>query len=133
MAAGISADQILRKYSSFQDILLDKDLAKLGDAYINFVYSLALSQKLKKPTGAKVDNQTLAEAVKRAGLREKLPRRLDRHTRGNVAEALIAYAWLKQILGLEDCVRFLKEIENPLEAFTELLIEINKRLGVADV
>lgn len=133
MAAGIGADQILRKYSSFQDILLDKDLAKLGDAYINFVYSLALSQKLKKPTGAKVDNQTLAEAVKRAGLREKLPRRLDRHTRGNVAEALIAYAWLKQILGLEDCVRFLKEIENPLEAFTELLIEINKRLGVADV
>lgn len=133
MATRIGADQILRKYSSFQDILLDKDLAKLGDAYINFLYSLALSQKLKKPTGAKVDNQTLAEAVKRAGLREKLPRRLDRHTRGNVAEALIAYAWLKQILGLEDCLKFLKEIEDPLEAFTELLIEINKRLGAADV
>lgn len=133
MATWLRADQILRKYTSFQDILLDKDLAKLGDAYINFAYSLALSQRLKRPAGAKVDNQTLAEAVKRAGLREKLPRRIDRHTRGNVAEALIAYAWLKQILGLEDCLRFLRENEDPVEAFTGLLREISKRLGAVDV
>jgi len=133
MATGIRADQILRKYTSFQDILLDKDLAKLGDAYINLAYSLALSQRLKRPAGAKVNNQILAEAVKRTGLREKLPRRIDRHTRGNAAEALIAYAWLKQTLELEDCVRFLREIEDPIEAFTELLLEISKRLGAVDV
>ncbi len=133
MATWIRADQILKKYQSFQDILLDKDLAKLGDAYINLAYSLALSQRLKRPSGAKVGNQTLAEAVKRAGLREKLPRRIDRHERGNVAEALIAYAWLKKVLGLEDCLKVLREIEDPIEAFTELLREISKRLGKVDV
>jgi len=133
MAEGVRADQILKKYTSLQEIMLDKDLAKLGDAYVNFVFSLASSQRLQKPVGAKVDNQTLARAIKNAGLRGTLPRRIDRHAQGNAAEALIVYAWLQKVLGLEDCLRILRENESPDEAFTELLQEIRKKLGVAHV
>ncbi len=133
MAREVRANQILKKYANLQEIMLDKDLAKLGDAYVNFVYSLALSLRLQRPTGAKVNNQILARAIKSAGLREMLPRRTDRHAQGNSAEALIAYAWLKKLLSLEDCLKILGENENPEEAFTNLLEEIGKRLGAFHV
>jgi len=128
MAEGTRADQILKKYASLQGIMLDKDLAKLGDAYVNFLYSLALSQRLGKPLGAKVDNQTLAGALKNAGLRGILPKRTDRHTQGNAAEALIAYAWLRKVSDFEESLRILREGEDLQEAFTKLLQEISTRL-----
>lgn len=129
MGEGAKADQILKRYTSLQEILLDKDLAKLGDAYVNFVFSLALSQRLQRPMGAKVNNQILARAIKSAGLRGVLPRRIDRHMQGNAAEALIVYAWLQKTLSLEDCLKVLREIEDPSEAFAKLLQKIGKRLG----
>jgi hypothetical protein len=133
MAERVSANQILKKYANIQGIMLDKDLAKLGDAYVNFVYSLAISLRLQKPTGAKVNNQILARALKNAGLRETLPKRIDRHAQGNAAEALIAYAWLGKILSLENCLKFLEENENPEKAFGNLLEEIGKKLGALHV
>jgi hypothetical protein len=133
MAEEVRANQILKKYANLQEIMLDKDLAKLGDAYVNFVYSLGLSLRLQRPAGAKVNNQILARAIKNAGLREMLPRRMDRHVQGNAAEALIAYAWLRKFLSLEDCLKFLGEDENPEEAFAKLLEEIGKRLSAFHV
>jgi len=129
MAAKIDANRILKKYKTLQDVLLDKDLAGLGDMYVNFVHSFALSQKLQKPTGAKVNNRILAEAVKKSGLRKLLPRRTDRHAQGNAAEALIVYAWLQEIMGFEDCLKILREGDDLTEALTRLLKEIGKRLG----
>jgi len=129
MAAKIEASQILKKHRSLQDVLLDKDLAGLGDMYVNFVHSLALSQKLERPTGAKVNNRILAEAVKKSGLRKMLPRRIDRHAQGNAAEALIVYAWLQEIMSFKDCLKILGGGDDPTDAFTQLLQEIWKRFG----
>jgi len=129
MAKGTRANQILKKYASLQEIMLDKDLAKLGDAYVNFLYSLALSQRLAKPVGAKVNNKTLAGALRNAGLREILPKRMDRHIQGNAAEALMAYAWLRKVLDFEESLRVLREDDDPQEAFTKLLQEISKKLN----
>ncbi len=129
MAAKIKASQILKRYKSLHEVLLDKDLAGLGDMYVNFVHSLALSQKLQKPTGAKVNNRILSEAVKKSGLRKMLPRRMDRHAQGNAAEALIVYAWLQEIMSFEDCLKILRGSDDPTDAFTQLLQEIGKRLG----
>ncbi|UCE15883.1 MAG: hypothetical protein JSV12_08505 [Candidatus Bathyarchaeota archaeon] len=129
MAAKIEASQILKRYRSLQEVLLDKDLAGLGDIYVNFVHSLALSKKLQRPTGAKVNNRILAEAVKKSGLRKMLPRRIDRHAQGNAAEALIVYAWLQEIMSFEDCLKILGGDDDPTDAFTQLLQEIWKRLG----
>jgi len=129
MAKGTRANQILKKYASLQEIMLDKDLAKLGDAYVNFLYSLALSQRLAKPVGAKVNNKTLAGALRNAGLREILPKRMDRHIQGNAAEALMAYAWLRKVLDFEESLRVLREDDDSQEAFTKLLQEISKKLN----
>lgn len=129
MAAKIKATRVLKRYKNLQEVLLDKDLASLGDIYVNFVHSLALSQKLQRPTGAKVNNRILAEAVKKSGLRKILPRRIDRHAQGNAAEALIVYAWLQEIMSFDDCLKILRGGDDPTEAFTRLLQEIEKRLG----
>ncbi len=129
MAAKIKASLVLKRYKNLQEVVLDKDLARLGDMYVNFVHSLALSQKLQRPTGAKVNNRALAEAVKKSGLRKMLPRRIDRHAQGNAAEALIVYAWLQEVMSFEDCLKILRGGDDPTEAFTRLLQEIGKKLG----
>jgi len=121
---------LAQKYhrKSLREVLLDKRLAGLGDAYVNFVYSLAYSVKFRELSGIKVRSETLAEALKRAGLRNLLPGRLNRHTLGNATEALIIHAWLNGLVSDEECVNILKDhLERPVEAFTNLLLEIRRR------
>jgi len=119
----------LKKYDNLTELLLDKDLASLGDSYVNFVYSLAMSQRQGHPTGAKVNNRVLASAVVASGLRRLLPRRIDRHARGNAAEALLVFAWLQDLLEMEECIKVLSE-EDPADAFSSLLRKALDRLGV---
>ena len=119
----------LKRYGSVEEILLDENLAGLGDAYVNFIYSLAVSQRSRRPAGAKVNNRVLAEAVKRSGLRKLLPHRVDRHARGNAAEALIVFAWLSDLVSFEECVETLAGTEDATEAFAGLLHVILERLG----
>jgi len=132
MAAKMSPVPTLRKYDRLEELLLDKDLAALGDSYVNFVYSLAMSQKLKRPVGAKVDNQTLAEAVTKSGLRRFLPHRVDRQRRGNAAEALLVFAWLGDLLEFDDCTKVLSREDDTVEAFANLLRDVLRKLCVTD-
>jgi len=120
----------LKSYESLTELLLDKELASLGDSYVNFIYSLAMSQKKGRPTGAKVNNRTLANAVEVSGLRKLLPHRVDRHVRGNAAEALLVFAWLQDILEMEDCIKVLSEEEDPEHAFGILLQRVLNGLDV---
>lgn len=111
-------------------VLMNKKLASLGDAFVNFVYSIALSEKLEDPIGVKVKSQVLADALRKAGLRRRLPSRTDRHMQGNAAEALIVYAWLRGVLSLSEAVQVIEEkAEDPVEAFATLLDKIEKRLA----
>lgn len=123
-----STPHTLKTYANIQEILLDKDLASLGDAYVNFVYSLAMSQKQGHPVGAKVNNRILAQAVDISGLREFLPHRVDKHGRGNAAEALLVFAWLSDIQELDDCTKALGAEEDVGQAFGVLLKDVLKRL-----
>lgn len=120
----------LKSYESLTELLLDKELASLGDSYVNFIYSLAMSQKKGHPTGAKVNNRVLANAVETSGLRKLLPHRVDRHVRGNAAEALLVFAWLQDILEMEDCIKVLSEEEDPEHAFAILLQRVLNGLDV---
>jgi hypothetical protein len=120
----------LRSYNSLEEILLDKQLASLGDSYVNFVFSLAMSQKHEHPMGAKVRNQVLADAVELSGLRELLPRRVDKHTRGNAAEALLVFAWLQDTVEMEDCINVLVDEDDPTKAFAVILQQVLHKLGV---
>jgi hypothetical protein len=123
---------ILKEYDSLQKLLLDKDLAALGDSYINFVYSLAVSKKTGHPTGAKVNNRILADAVEKSGLRKLLPHRVDKHARGNAAEALMVFAWLQDMQELSDAIKVINEQDDPAKAFANLLRDALEKVGAKD-
>ncbi len=109
-----------------RDILEDHNLAKLGDAYINFTYSLALSNQKHKPTATKVKGAILAQALKNAGMRQCLPSHMTTHKLADAAEALIIYLWLNNQITIQETVKILTENRNQAEAFTDLLIKAKR-------
>ncbi|AMM53601.1 ribonuclease III family protein [Pyrococcus kukulkanii] len=118
---------------------MNKGLAKFGDSLINFLYSLALTEFLGRPTGDRVPNASLAIALDLAGLSKGL-RRMDKHAKGDYAEALIAEAWLKGLITereaveiiranlSEDVLDFSKKKEAIGRALAPLLKVISERL-----
>jgi hypothetical protein len=124
---------LIRDYYSLPQVLADRKLASLGDAYINFVYSLALSQRKGKPSGAKVKGTALSEALRKAGLREHLPSRIDRHVLSDAAEALVVYAWLQDLLTLEDSVEILVKTDSLVEGLAQLLLEVKERIKISEL
>jgi len=112
----------IKNHKNLSEILMDHKLAKLGDAYVNFLYSLALSKKTGEATGVKVKGRLLADAFKKADLRKFLPSRVDRHKQADAAEALIVYPWIKGSMTLEEGLEILEQTEDSVEAFCNLLV-----------
>ncbi|NJE07541.1 hypothetical protein E3E31_03210 [Thermococcus sp. M39] len=120
----------------------DKNLSKFGDSLVNFIFSLALSEYLGYPAAGRVPNSSLALALDRAKLSHLIPPRTDKHGKGDIAEAIIAYAWLEKKISIEeaaeiikknltpDVVHFAKRKEIIGLAFGELLKVIKERLGL---
>jgi hypothetical protein len=123
----------MEDYDNLTQILTDRKLAQLGDAYINFVYSLALSQKKGKPSGAKVKGTALAEALRKAGLRKHLPSRIDKHVLSDAAEALVVYAWLHKLLTLEDSAETLEKTDTLIEGLTQLLLKVKEKIKLSEL
>ena len=112
-----------------QRVMRDQQLASLGDAFINFVYSLALTQVNGYPTGVKVSDRILSEAFKLAGLRQYLGTRLSKKDLANASESLLMEAYRKQVLTIEESVRILSQNQNgPQAGLTELLKLAAERL-----
>lgn len=120
----------IKTHKSLKDVLVNHELASLGDAYINFVYSLALSNRKGKPSGAKVKGKVLAEALKKAGLREYLPARMTSHMLADAAEALMVYAWLCNCITLEESIKILEKNDDLVNALTQLLMTIKNRIKI---
>ena len=116
---------------SYSKDFTDKGLAKFGDSLLNFVFSLALSEYLGKPTGERVPNSSLALAIEMAGLRKLAPPRSDKHARGDVAEAILAYAWLEGVITIEEAVQLIREnLTEDVTHFTRKKEAIGKALAV---
>ena len=113
----------IREYRNLNEVLIDQKLAKLGDAYVNFLYSLVLSKRNREPTGIKVKGQVLSNAFRIAGLREYLPSRIDRHKQADAAEALIVYSWIKNLITLKKGFEILLNNNDEVDAFSNILIE----------
>ena len=118
------------KHNSLAEVLIDHELAALGDAYVNLVYSLALSSQRDKPVGKKTEGGILASALRKAGLRRLLPSRTDRHKQADAAEALIAYAWLTGNFSLGETVNILSGEETIEDRFALLLKEAAENVWV---
>jgi hypothetical protein len=113
---------------SLAEVLADRGLASLGDAYVNFVYSLALSNRTRKPKGVKVKGGVLAEALRRAGLREYLGSGMTRHGLADAAEALLVYGWMNRSITLDECAAALGKSEDAVEGFSVLLKTVKNRV-----
>jgi hypothetical protein len=118
------------KYKNLSEALMDQNLASLGDAYVNFLYSLALSKKKGEAVGTKVKGRLLADAFKKAGLRKLLPSRVTRHKQADAAEALIVYAWVRGSVTMEEGLQILEDYEDEVEAFSFLLLTAKEKLNI---
>ncbi len=126
----------------YQRDFRDKGLSKLGDSLVNLMYSLALSEYLGQPTGERVPNASLALALELSGLKGLVPPRTDKHGKGDIAEAVIAYAWLEGEISIEEgaailrknlsegVAHFTRKKEVIGEAFAELFKVIKDRLEI---
>lgn len=131
------------RYSDPTEAFLDEDLAKLGDALVNLIYSMAKSKVRDRPDGGKVPNSVLSDALQEAGMRNFAPSRVDRHTLGDIVEAIVAYAWMVDKLDLEESVKIVSDslsiedfeerrslLEATKEGFVNLLSTISKRIDL---
>jgi len=116
--------------SEITRILMDKGLARLGDAYVNLVYSLALTEIEGQPTGAKVSDRMLAEAARKSGLRRLLPKRTRRDDVADAVEALLVYAWRSKLMTAEEAKDILKANSDLQESFSDLIKAAAKRIQV---
>ncbi len=91
----------------------DKNLSKFGDSLVNFIFSLALSEYLGYPSAGRVPNSSLALALERAGLTHLIPPRTDKHGKGDIAEAIIAYAWFEGKITVEEAAEIIKDNLTP--------------------
>lgn len=118
------------EYKSLPEVLGDHKLAALGDAYVNLLFSLAMSKKTGEPVGMRVDNNLLALALRKAGLRGLLPSRTNRHEQADAAEALIVYAWIQNAMTIEEGVNILEKGEDIAEAFCTLILKAKGKLNL---
>ncbi len=110
-------------------ILSDRKMAQLGDAFVNFIYSLALTRSSGKPVGTKVSDKILASAAQRTGIRKLLPKRTTRGDMSNAIESLVVYAWLHNHMTIDEISAILEaQADSPSDAFTTLSEKIVQRL-----
>lgn len=103
------------------EILTSRELAQFGDALLNFAYSIALTEIMGSPRGTKIRDKVLADAAAKAGLRDYLPRRVNKGDVANSLEALLGHVWLRKMITLEEIVSCLNtESLEPSKNFVEL-------------
>ncbi len=117
-------------YKTLQDVLDDSNLAALGDAYTNLIFSIYLSLSTGIPTGSKINNRILSDALRQAELREFLTSRVDRHKQADAAEALLVYTWLQGSTTISQDVDTLIKCKNVVEGFKTLLLDAKRKFGV---
>ncbi len=114
----MSDEEIIR------EVIRDKQLASLGDAFVNFVYSLALTQTAGKPQAVKVSDRILAEAFRLSGLRKYLGTRVSRKDLANASESLLVKAYQKKLITIEESVRILSQNPDGLEVGLSQLMKL---------
>ncbi len=106
---------------AISSIMQDRKLASLGDAYVNLVYSLALTQTSGEPQGVKVSDRILSNAFKAAGLRNYLGARQSRKDFANASEALLIETFRKGLLTMSESVKIITQRDDLSDGIADLL------------
>ncbi len=131
---------LLRQWPTPSEAFRDKDLSKLGDALLNLIFSLSLSLSKGCPSGGKIPNRILADALRSCAHQSLVPRHSDKHRKGDIVEAVFAYAWLSgaldveeaaaQIAGKLDPSRSLPDPEGYARALGDLMDRTLSEMGI---
>ncbi len=132
----VGIEQILNS-KSLRSILESKDLAHLGDFLVNFIYTSVRIGYLKVSGSIHVWDICLRTAMELANLRNVLGKKTKPDKVADAAEALVAYAYFTELMGLDEMVELLaqymqidhikskiREKEACTEAFSKLFIKI---------
>lgn len=78
--------------------------------------------------GVRVKGTALAEALRRAGLRDCLGSGMTRHALADASEALLVYAWLNGHVTMDECVAVVGKAVDAVEGLSTLLVNVKKRV-----
>ena len=95
--------------NSLLTFIVTKGNSKLGDALVNFIYSLAKSAVSTQATGTKVSDYVLATAYRSSLWRKNEILKL-KGKKGYLAdhvESLVLYFWVFELVSLEEMVEYL--------------------------
>ncbi|MEM1515346.1 MAG: ribonuclease III family protein [Thermoproteota archaeon] len=106
-------------------------MSSLGDAYVNFIYSLALSKNYGRPVGRKLNSSAPSIAVHKSGLRKLLPRRVDKHKQADAAEALTVYGWLSGAISIRESIDIMARERDLTDNLTTLIRTILERSKIS--
>ena len=100
---------------SLLTFILTKGNSKLGDALVNFIYSLAKSGVSSQATGTKVSDYVLATAYRSSlwGKNEILRLKGKKGYLADYVESLVLYFWVFELVSLEEMVEYLIKNLNP--------------------
>lgn len=105
------------------------ELSKVGDPFVNFIYSLALSKTFQRPIGKKVSNSILMEALVQSGLRASAGSRKKKDELGDFAEGLIFSAYAEGLMTLEEAVDIVADgLNSNKSTLKDRSVEAFKRL-----
>lgn len=120
----------MRNPDAVRQVLQDRQLASLGDAFVNFIYSLALTQQSGKPRATKVSDRILADALRLSGLRELMSTRVARKDLANASESLLVEAYRRGFITIDESVKALSENPDGLDAGLIDLLKLSaERIG----
>lgn len=85
-------------------VLVDRNLAQLGDSILNFALSAALTMGSGRPTGRRVKNSLMTPLIDSSTLKRLLPLRTSKRDRANAFEALAGYLWQKKAFKIEELI-----------------------------
>ena len=127
--------------NTLSSVLSDSKLAAVGDIYVNLIYSIARASYNKKGV-IHVWDKSLAEALRRAELRNFMPSKLNSGEIADGAEAFIFYSFIHEIMSLDEMSNFLidelktkdlsersKEKIASLEVFAKLLKHLKEKIA----
>lgn len=98
-----------KEHQNVKGIMRDKGLAKLGDNLVNLCYSIAKSDVLGEPTGQKVRDSVLANAIRDTSVYRYIGSRTDSGKAADAYEAIMAYLWLTGKVTIESVVSTLRD------------------------
>lgn len=88
-----------------------KEWARLGDSFLNFVYSAAKTRAAGRPFGERVPNKVLSRALELSGIEMKSERR----DKGGTVEAILGYAWFRGVISLEEAIEIVSRRMSKME------------------